>query len=252
VRTAACAGLSLAGWLPAWVGRILAAGLQFPITAGTPIVVRRRSGWNRSRRRQRGAIQGAVLRLPDREWIPTGADGEQRRLGHRAVRSCKIAGGGQYGDAGKLVGGQGEREVHAVDQRAGADPGGGLPVVAGGRNRAVERHAHVAQGVDERLHVVGIRVAGAGGGDDVFDWRFDLGAIGVCGPELGGVEEGLEDRGNVAAAGEVGLGHAIDEALRRIVADEADGELAGDELGSGRPSGEHVQKLAAFLLRRFP
>ena len=66
-------------------------------------------------------------------------------------------------------------------------------------------------------------------------------------PEFGGVEECFEDGGDIAAAGEIGFGHAVDESLRRIVTDKADGELARDELGCGGMSGEHVQQVAAFL-----
>src|ERR1700757_4930673 len=60
------------------------------------------------------------------------------------------------------------------------------------------------------------------------------------------MEERFEYGRNVAAAFEIGLGHAIDQALRWVIADEAHGKLAGDELGRRRSHGEEMEKLAAL------
>ena len=60
------------------------------------------------------------------------------------------------------------------------------------------------------------------------------------------MKERGEHGGDVATGGEIGLGHAIDEALWRIVADKANGQLAREELRRGGASGEQVQQLAAF------
>src|ERR1035441_3868423 len=60
------------------------------------------------------------------------------------------------------------------------------------------------------------------------------------------MKERVEHGGNVAATREIRLGHAIDEGLRWIIADETDGEFTGEEMRGGRAGGEHVEQLAAF------
>src|SRR5579864_2080579 len=62
------------------------------------------------------------------------------------------------------------------------------------------------------------------------------------------MEHRLEHRGNIAAGGQIRFAHALDEALRRVVADESHRELARDEPRSRGARGQKVQQVASFAL----
>ena len=97
----------------------------------------------------------------------------------------------------------------------------GGDVVAGGRKRVVEAHAHGVDGVDESAGIRGIGRRGAECGGEKLHRGFDFVAEVFCGVELGRLNESAEDGFDVAVGGEIRGGHAVDERWRRVVGDEA-------------------------------
>jgi len=75
---------------------------------------------------------------------------------------------------GELAAGEGVREVESVNQCSGVHPAIGGDVVAGGRERIVEGHAHRLEGFDQGAGVDGVGVGGAEGGGYELYRRFDL------------------------------------------------------------------------------
>ena len=143
---------------------------------------------------------------------------------------------------------QRQREVHAREQGVGVDPGIRLPGVAVGRLHAVQRHAHAVQGGHQGLSVAEVGARGAHRRDHELQRRLHLGAVGLRRPELGRAEQRAQHLADVAVALQEALRHAVHQRLRRIVGDEADGQLARDELRGVGIAGQQVQHLLAFLL----
>ena len=141
-----------------------------------------------------------------------------RGLGHEAESEDV---GGVELLVGELAAGEGVGEVETVDEGGGVHPVVGGDVVAGGRKRVVEAHAHGVDGVDESAGIRGIGRGGAEGGGEELHRRFHFVAEVFSGVELGRLDEGAEDGFDVAVGGEVGGGHAVDEGGRRVVGDEA-------------------------------
>ena len=212
-------------------GILCASALQ------TPPAPRR--AWYRSRRRQ----QIGSSRASSDSGV-----GMTCLAAHRCSRLMSHRGAHSTRDPGQAV----RRERSAKFMRSTSAPvetqSDCLPIVAGGRHAAVERHAHLAQRVDERLKFSTSALLARAAETTNSSGVFDLGAEVARRPELGRVEERAQHRRNVAAAREISLRHAVDERLRRIVADKADRQLARKKLRRGRPRGQEVQQLAAFLL----
>ena len=109
-----------------------------------------------------------------------------------------------------------------------------------------------AHGVDEGAGVGGLGGGGAEGGGEELHGCLDLVAEVAAGVELGAGDEGAEDGFDVAVGGEEGCGHAVDEGGRRVVGDEALGDLPGDEVGGLGPVGEKVEGLEALGMPSLP
>src|SRR4029453_1311585 len=109
----------------------------------------------------------------------------------------------------------------------------------------IERHALLLQLSDDGHCIDDVRVGGAKSCDDELEGCPGLGTLGLCGPELRRREDRPHRLAKVTIRGGETRGHTRDQRRRWHVADEAPGELRGDEASRRRMTGEDVEHLFA-------